>query len=280
MITQVEKQEAVSQKLSSVEMAQFVSEGMLRLDELVPPEMCKEAINEIYDGKLEGGIYRHFGNRLSEVWQDLTLSKILKLPRLAGAIESLVGPEPYFDHYAAHQVGPGQTRHAEMHQDAEFDSRFGAFDIQFSIFFHDVPLEMGGTLFVPGTHFRPVRVHAIRRYHHIRGSVPSVVKAGTVVFWHHNLWHSARTNQTDEVRTMFKVRLNPAVPQVQLWDTSDLQDQNIKRILAKGQPWMGNEHRAEIINRVLLWRSLTADPEFDIDGWVTRTERGRGKRIN
>jgi ectoine hydroxylase-related dioxygenase (phytanoyl-CoA dioxygenase family) len=198
----------------------------------------------------------------------------VNLPRFAGAIESLVGPDPYFDHYCAHQVSPGEIRHADLHQDAEFDTRFNAFDIQYSIFFHDVTKEMGGTLFVPGTHFRPVRVFGIRRYHHIMGSVPSVAKGGTVIFWHHNLWHSARSNRTDKLRTMFKTRLNPSVPQVQLWDTSDLQDPQIRSILSRGQPWMAHEQRAEIINRIKLWRALTGDPEYDITGWVTRAERG------
>lgn len=275
MTNHAQKHPMMEDKLSSIEMAEFVSEGYLRLDELIPKDLCDRALEEIREGTFRGDIYRFFGKKLSEVWEGSVMSEIVKVPRFAGAIESLVGPDPYFDHYAAHQIGPGEIRHAEMHQDAEYDTRFNAFDIQFSIFFHDVPKEMGGTLFVPGTHFRPVRVRGIQRYHHIKGSVPSVAKAGTVVLWHHNLWHSARTNQTDRLRTMFKTRLNPRVPQVQLWNTSDIQDPQISQILSRGQPWMDHEQRLEIINRIKLWRSLSGDPNFDIVGWMTRAERGK-----
>ena len=266
MIASPETNIKTIQKLKSIEMAEFVSMGMLRFDELIPEELCARAIEEIQKGQHAGPIYRNFGKTLSEVWGDSVMKDIVNLPRFAGAIESLVGPDPYFDHWCAHQVAPHQIRHADLHQDAIFDSRFGAFDIQFSIFFHDVPREMGGTLFVPGTHFRPVQERAIQRYHHVRGSAPSLVKAGTVVFWHHNLWHGARSNSTDEIRTMFKTRLNPRVPQVQLWDTSDLDDPSIPGVLNASQPWMGADYRPEKVQRLRLWRSLTADPDYDIDG--------------
>lgn len=82
---------------------------------------------------------------------------------------------------AAHRIGAHEERGPNLHQDAEFDPRFTSFDIQISIFFHDVPANMGGTLFVPGTHLRRVRERAPRRYHYVCGQKQTVCPAGTVV---------------------------------------------------------------------------------------------------
>ena len=82
----------------------------------------------------------------------------LRHPVIAGAIASLVGPNPRFDHRAAHLVPARSERGPNLHQDAEYDARHERFDIQLSLFLHDVPAEMGGTMFIPGSHFRCVRV--------------------------------------------------------------------------------------------------------------------------
>jgi hypothetical protein len=70
---------------------------------------------------------------------------------------------------------------------------------------------------------------------------------------------------------MFKIRFNPGVPQVRLWDTSDLDDPAVAEELTRMPPWYeSGTARLEIYNRVLLWRSLTGDHDFDLDYWVTR----------
>ena len=40
------------------------------------------------------------------------------------------------------------------------------------------------------------------------------------------VFHGAGVNHADRVRYMFKIRINPTVPQVRLWDTSDLAPRN------------------------------------------------------
>jgi hypothetical protein len=70
---------------------------------------------------------------------------------------------------------------------------------------------------------------------------------------------------------MYKIRFNPTVPQVRLWDTSDLGDPAVRAELSTYFPWYEQATgRLEIHNRVLLWRALTGDDSFDIDYWVTR----------
>jgi hypothetical protein len=70
---------------------------------------------------------------------------------------------------------------------------------------------------------------------------------------------------------MYKIRLNPTVPQVRLWDTADLADPAVREELRTRFPWYEEASgRLEIHNRIRVWRALTADPEFDVDHWATR----------
>jgi hypothetical protein len=187
-------------------------------------------------------------------------------------IESLVGPNPRFDHHAIHRKQPENVAAQILHQDAEIDVRENAFDVQLSFFVHDTPLEMGGTRFLPGSHFRRVHETQIGRYQNVKGMYQVVCKAGTVVAWHHNIWHGAQPNFTDQIRYMFKLRVNPMVKQQLLWNHEGLEDANLNEIMFKGQPWYGQENRIEQFNRIRMWRFLTDNPTFDHDDWFTRVE--------
>lgn len=205
----------------------------------------------------------------SKIWkqENSAIGKVFRLPVIKGMIQSLIGPKPRYDHHWPHLTKAHSKVGENLHQDAEYDPRFESFDIQISFFPADVPLEMGGTLFIPGSHFRRVHESSVRRYQNIVGQIQCVCKAGTIIVWHHNIWHSARSNHTDKDRYMFKVRLNPTTRQQLLWDTSDLQDPEIITILKNNHKWHGVTTRTEEMNRVKLWRSLTNQPDFDLPGW-------------
>lgn len=88
---------------------------------------------------------------------------------------------------------------------------------------------------------------------------------------------------------MFKVRLNPTVRQLCLWNTDDLTEEtsrnqvlfgpaskgepDIQAILGKQEPWFEwADGRLELVNRIRLWRFLTGDETFDVHYWLTRLE--------
>jgi hypothetical protein len=148
---------------------------------------------------------------------------------------------------------------------------------------------MGGTLVVPGSHFRRINEMDIARYQNFLGQVQMVCKAGTILVLHHGIWHCGRQNKTNMKRYMFKVRLNPRVRQLRLWNTDDLttdtnkhkaiftQDTNrvedVQTILGRFEPWFEDASgRLEIVNRIKLWRFLTGDDSFDVHYWLTRLE--------
>src|SRR5690606_9200492 len=139
--------------LSSVEMAHFVSHGSILLESVVPEAMNARAI-EVFDAGIPGYPY---GTPLDEAFPVGTfVRELLDLPAVAGAVQSLVGPNPRIDHHAVHVRPPHGGEAQNMHGDAILDTRTDAFDVQLMYYPKDVTLEQGGTLSVPGTHLRKI----------------------------------------------------------------------------------------------------------------------------
>ena len=253
--------------LNSKQMAQFVADGLLRFDELVPDELNRAACAEMEAGVLRGKA----GVPMDELWQDLAIGQVIRLPAIQGMIDSLVGPGPLYDHHAVHTVNANHEHGQIWHADAIIDTRMH-FDVQFFYFAHDTPRKMGGTMFLPGSQYRRVSESDIARYQNFLGQMPMVCKAGTVAVAHHGIWHCAQPNLTDNKRYMFKLRLNPTVRQKKLWNTDDIDDAEIPGLLNANHRWYGNEVRLEAVNRIKMWRFLTGDDNFDLSYWLSRLE--------
>ncbi len=272
--------------LTSKQMASFVARGFLRFDELVPQSINDAVMAEIDAGTIKAA---PAGTPLSQCYPEPSaLGRMIRMPEIQGIIQSLVGPDPLFDHHAIHvrQANEGQAQ--GMHGDSIIDTRMH-FDVQLMYFPHDVPLEMGGTLLVPGSQYRRINEMDIARYQNFLGQIPMVCKAGSVLALHHGIWHCGRQNKTNQKRYMYKIRLNPRVRQMRLWNTDDLPvDQgkhkpiftretnaveDIQTILGKQEPWFEDASgRLEVVNRVKMWRFLTGDNNFDVHYWLTRLE--------
>ncbi|MBA3708455.1 MAG: phytanoyl-CoA dioxygenase family protein [Planctomycetes bacterium] len=259
--------------LDASQMAAFVADGFLRFDALVPEELNLAVLDEIRRKALDGVHFNQGGHDIGSFFPRApTYQRVLGLPRVRAIIASLVGPDPEIDHSALHVVGPRTPHGQHWHADATIDPRTEAFDIQLFYYPHDTPREMGGTMFLPGSHFRRVHESTIGRYQNFRGQVPAVCPAGTLIAAHHGIWHCGQANHTDRTRSMIKLRLNPTVRQRQLFDLSGCDAPEIGGILSRTQPWHGADGRLEILQRLRLWRSLTGS-DYDVDRWLTRLER-------
>jgi len=261
-------------RLTSVQMAHFVAHGFLTMTAVVPQPMNDEAI-----GVLSAGIPPvPYGTAVGEAFPAGSFPRgLVELPAVAGALHSLVGPAPTVDHHAVHIRQPGEGTAQPLHGDAIIDVRVDAFDVQLMYYPQDVTLQMGGTLIVPGSHLRRTNETDTGRYQNLRGQTRLVCPAGTVVLLHHGIWHGGRRNDTDTLRYMFKIRFNPTVPQVRLWNTDDLADPAVAEELRTQFPWYEPATgRLERYNRIRMWRALTGDESYDLDYWVTRvTNRPR-----
>ncbi len=272
--------------LTTAQMAEFVARGFLRFDELVPEAINRDVMAAFDAGGIDAA---PAGTPLSHCYpQPSPIGAMLRIPEIQGIIHSLVGPDPLFDHHAIHVRQPNEGKAQGMHGDSIIDTRMH-FDIQLMYFPHDVPLEMGGTLLVPGSQYRRINEADIARYQNFAGQVPMVCKAGSLLALHHGIWHCGRQNKTDRKRYMYKIRLNPVVRQYRLWNTDDLAamtggqkriftaEQNaaedVQTILGRGEPWYEDGGgRLEIVNRVKMWRFLSGDENFDVHYWLTRLE--------
>jgi len=272
---------AHAHRLSSLQMASFVADGALRFDGIVPRALADAALAELAGGGPPSPFGADpaspaaawAGRPLAGLFRDWpALAAVLDLPAVAAIVGSLLGPDPIYDHHYAHVIAPGQAWSQPWHADAILDPRRTAFDIQLLFFFHDTPREMGGTMVLPGSHLRRVNEYAIARYQNFVGQESMACPAGSLLVCHHGIWHCGQPNRTDRSRTMFKLRLGPRGAQRQTWDTTDVRDPRIGKILSRDHGWYGHEVRLEIANRIRLWRALTGDPRFDVDLWLTRLE--------
>jgi len=278
-------------RLTTRQVAEFVTDGYLRFDGIVPAHINERAIGEIEQLSRErlspaGMRPPETGTPLRECYPaPSAIGEYLRLPALLGIIESLVGPEPTFDHDWTHHVAAGSTYVQPLHVDAITDSPVPSFDIQLFWFLHDVEPGEGGTRFVPGSHLRH-GASQLERYQHIRGEQQFAGPAGTVVVFHHGLWHAGQPNPGGSDRWMHKTRLNPTAPQVRRWNTEDFdelhngptdhvfatrQADSVAEVFRQMQPWHSvTEFRNEQIQRALLWRYLTGDDAYDVDHYLTR----------
>lgn len=285
--------------LTTRQMAEFVANGVLRFDALVPGELNQRVLAEMpamrqrkYDA-FRGGtpVTRGpaTGTPLSGCHHGSALGEVLALPELQGIVASLVGPDPLFDHDFVHHLKPGHEDRQHLHPDAIVDSADPSFDIQIFYFPHDVGPDQGGTRFVPGTHLRRVTSTTTARYQNIVGEQRFVGPAGTILIFHHGLWHAGDHNPSQQDRWMYKIRLNPQIAQVLTWDLADFdQMQNdatdhvfaisrsdsVAAVLRTRQRWQSEDAwRYDLVERVKVWRYLSADLNFDVDHYLTRLNR-------
>jgi hypothetical protein len=262
----------MSEPLSAAQVARFVGDGYLRFDAIVPEALNQAVLAELQGERLRGVRYNDDRLGFDEYFAESpAYLAVMRLPQVQGMIESLIGPGQLIDHCAVHTVA-GKNEYAQFwHADATIDARTEAFDIQVFYYPHDTPREAGGTLFLPGSHLRHLHEATIARYQNIRGQVPLVCKAGTIVVAHHGIWHCGQPNHTDRVRYMVKLRLNPTVRQRGLFDAESATRDEIGRLLSAHHGWEGVEHRIEILQRLRLWRALTGS-DYDYWLWLSRLD--------
>ncbi|MEM9255222.1 MAG: phytanoyl-CoA dioxygenase family protein [Pseudomonadota bacterium] len=290
-------------KLSTADVAHFVAEGFLRFDEVIPAEINRDVVeelralesnklNQIMELPTDAG-----GPKIPATLSTLSqcypapsvLGEMLRLPQVQGIIESLVGPEPLFDHDFVHRLPAGSDYQQHLHVDAVMDSTDPSFDIQLFYYPEAVAPRAGGTRFLPGSHLRRARAEVVGRYQHIMGEQHYTGEAGTLMVFHHGLWHAGQPNPSNVDRWMYKIRLNPSESQVRRWNTDDFGDMHndpsdhtfarmrhdsVANILRTMQPWQkGHEARYDQMQRARLWRYLSGDQHFDVDYYHTRLEQ-------
>jgi hypothetical protein len=269
-------------RLNSCQVAHYVRDGFLRFDSLVPPHLNEQIMSRFREGLLlRHGRYRCDASSglvpfTAEVFgEDRPLRDIFALPRIQGAIRSLLGPAPFFDHHAVHVIGPRARGNVDWHPDSEMELREHP-DLLVMYFPHNTPREMGGTMILPGSHLHSVRCSAASRYDNYLGQQAMVCPVGTVVLMHPAVWHCGQPNRSESPRLMYKIRLCPGKPAGPTWNTEDLNDPEVVRILSSTHAWEQGDHQVAIAQRLRWWRALSGQIDLDIGSWLIRQEHRAG----
>ncbi|MEM9622779.1 MAG: phytanoyl-CoA dioxygenase family protein [Pseudomonadota bacterium] len=305
------KHQAETTSLTTAQMAHFAARGFVTLTGVVPTSINQQFLGDIGDASprpdTPKGHYANImqasliplvapGTPIAQAYPaDSALHQLLQVPAVAGAIDSLVGPDSLLDHHFLHIAFPPHMYPEEAppltsqptHQDSTIDPR-QAFDVQLLYFPHEVTPDMGGTRYIPGSHLRVVSETAVARYQNIVGQQHVVCPAGTVVLFHMGLWHGGGLNRSEQLRYMFKIRLSPTQRQCRLWCDEPLEKEALRPIFwTDGQPDEGHLHqilttpekwfeqdtgRLEYLNRIRFWRYISGDENFDADYWLSRIE--------
>jgi hypothetical protein len=132
--------------LTSQQVASFVARGFLRFDGVVPAALNEQFLDEVGRPPQPGDNVRQVyakllsgsgiptvpaGTPLADAYPvSSAITQLLELPLIRGAIESLVGPAPRFDHHFLHVISAGVLRCARCaecfaahHQDSTIDPR-------------------------------------------------------------------------------------------------------------------------------------------------------------
>ena len=136
---------ASDHRLTTQEMADFVVDGYLRFDALIPKSINKQVIEELsvlYATKMRQIVVSMGGDPeriapapspeverpesltpLSQCYPEPSvIGQMLRLPEVQGIIESLVGSDPLFDHDFVHFIPAKQTSGQHLHVDAVIDN--------------------------------------------------------------------------------------------------------------------------------------------------------------
>lgn len=289
--------------LTTAEMADFVADGVLVFEAVVPEELNRRVLGELPDllaeklavlaGRSPPSTPPVTGTPVERLRPGSALADVLALPRVGGIIASLVGRRAIFDHDFVHHLPAGHATPQHLHPDAIIDTADPTFDIQLFYFPHEVGPNGGGTRYVPGTHLRLATSTTTARYQHIVGERFHTGPAGTIAVFHHGLWHAGDVNRGPTDRWMYKLRLNPSVPQVRLWDSSDLRHRRggrsdhifaspdpdpvrsaVAATLRRSHGWQSTDaKRYDLVERIRLWRHLSGDPDYDLDHYLSRLDR-------
>lgn len=250
-----------SAALSPEDLADFVVDGFVLLEGVVPDALNRAALGEL----------RAWRGDKNQFWMaSETIRSVFATARVDGALRLLLGSSSY-DHSSVH-LTPAHFPFAQpWHQDSLIDVRSDAFDVLAFYFPAETPAEMGPTLVLPGSHLRRVSNRSLARHHGFRGQRLLACAGGTVVLLHAGVWHCAQPNRTDRDRYMFKLRLRPGADQPGAARASGRPTPAVReRFRESEHPWQGTEAGVDQVGYARLWSYLGGEGDLSPEGYLTR----------
>ena len=221
-----------ARRLTSLQVAGFVADGALRFDGIVPRALGDAALAELAGGGPPSPFGADpaspaaawSGRPLAGLFRDWpALAAVLELPAVAAVDREPAGTGPDLRpplrarDRAAQRMEPALARRRDPRSAARrlrhpallLLPRHAARDGR-----HDVSCPAATCGGSTNSRSPATRTSSAQE--------AMACPAGSLLVCHHGIWHCGQPNRTDRSRTMFKLRLNPRVPQRLVWDTADL----------------------------------------------------------
>lgn len=243
--------------LSDAQVLEFIAQGYHLVEPQFPPEFNASICAQI------DALESNPGNEI--LARVPMLQEVYDHPRVSGALASLLGEDFQMDgHRALHVNAPG-SRSQTWHQDGTNVRHHQTWCVLAMYYPHDVALEQGPTVILPGTHFRNAPTERLQTYANIKGQMPLAVDAGTVAITHYDLWHAASLNRTDRPRYMLKFLFDRAeAPRGPSWnhDPERAEVAAARHVREYVVPdYYSSDHYKEWELRTEMWRWLLGRPE-------------------
>lgn len=195
--------------LNDQQVLDFCRDGYLVLDGVVPAEINQRTVAflERCDGPQPDPI-------LAEDW---FVEGVLKNPRAAGAVRSLLGANFRLPGMMAnHRVRcplPAQAWHRDG--GSIYTRRLDY--LQVFYYPSDTPEEMGPTELVPGSHFVRTKSNYMKHYDRIRHALRTAAPAGTIFLTVYSIWHRRGRSTGSGVRNLLKYNYWRTSPPCRDW---------------------------------------------------------------
>jgi hypothetical protein len=176
----------------------FCKNGFLMLEGVVSEDI-NERVREHY-GTTEAMPRKP--NLLNEDW---FVESVILNPQAAGAVRSLLGNKFVLPNNLGLHRKMGSSPGQRWHRDGN-SPRHGV-EVNFVQVMYvpqDVPLEMGPTEMLPGSHFLFSQGGQMGHYGGIRGSYKAIAPAGSIYMHNYHLWHRGSPSTGTGIRDMLK----------------------------------------------------------------------------
>ena len=186
--------------LYDLEILEFCRNGFLKFENLIPEDINQKTLDFLQKVPEENHGQPH--EILDEPW---FMDNVIKHPKVAGAIRSLLGKDfalpPTIANHRSVCPQPGQDWHLDG--GAKHDGQLNTL----LVFYYPEPCprEMGPTEIVPGSHFLYTDQSRFIGHHgRIRGSYHTTASAGTIFLAHYAIWHRRSESWGSGVRNNLK----------------------------------------------------------------------------
>ena len=181
--------------LTDEEVLEFCKTGLLTLEGVIPDSTNRWVFHYLD----EEGADPH-----QLVRDERFIDEVLLHPAVAGVIRSLLGANFQLPDWMANHrlVGPEAARYWHIDGGSDFERACNLLQVFY------IPqsnsLEMGPTLFLPGSHLVPITREDIERFGHLAGQVPTTAPSGSVFVTAYSIWHRQPDKVDQSTRNLLK----------------------------------------------------------------------------